>query len=461
MNPPLNHPDLNRRDFLRGGSFASLMVLMGGVPILNAQDKPKEEGATQYKAEGAPLKLALIGCGPWGRELLKAASRLPKAPVIAICDSHERTLKRGKEFAPDAETFTDYKQLLAKKEVEGVLIATPTPTHKEIVLAALAAGKHVYCEMPLAHSVEDAKAIATAASNAPKLNFQAGLQFRSDPQLKNLSTFMRSGVLGKNVRGRGHWHKKQTWRITSSDADREKELNWRLDATTSPGLLGEVGVHQLDLAIWFFAAKPKAVSGAGGVVFHDDGRDVADNVEAVFEFPGNVLYSQACCLANSFDASYDLFHGEFNTIMIRDRRAWMFKEVDAPQLGWEVYAKRDQFFKESGIVLGANSTKLAAQGEKASQDATMVDDKGQLFYAIESFATNSYLTQTAVSDYASNFDINDTAALKEYLQEGLAKSRVAHAGAKEGFEATVASLKANESVTKKQRITIEKDLYNL
>jgi predicted dehydrogenase len=461
MNQSPTQPDLNRRDFLRGGSFASLMVLMGGVPILHAQDKPKEEGATQYKAEGAPLKLGLIGCGPWGRELLKAASRLPKAPVLAISDTHERTLKRGKEFAPDAETFTDYKQLLAKKEVEAVFVATPTHTHKEIVLAALAAGKHVYCEMPMAHSIEDAKAIATAANNNPKLNFQSGLQFRSDPQLKNLSTFMRSGVLGKNIRGRGQWHKKQTWRVTSSDADREKELNWRLDAATSPGLIAEVGIHQIDLAMWYFAAKPKSVSGAGGIALYDDGREVADNVEAIFEFPGSLLYSQACTLGNSFDSSFDLFHGEFNTIMVRERRAWMFKEADAPQLGWEVYAKRDQFFKESGIVLGANSTKLAAQGEKASQDAAMVDDKGQLFYAVESFVTNSYLTQTAVSDYASNFDINDTAALKEYLQEGLAKSRVAHAGVKEGYEATVASLKGNESIVKKQRLAIDKDLYNL
>lgn len=460
MNPSPDLSEFNRRDFLKGGSFASLMMLMGGVPIL-ADDKPKaDDSPTKYAAKGAPLKLGLIGCGTWGRELLKAAAQLEMSPVIAICDTHERTLKKAKEFAPQAETLTNYKELLAKKEVEGVLIATPSHNHKEIVLATLAAGKHVYCEMPMAHSVEDARAIATAARDAVKLNFQVGLQYRSDPQIKNLSNFLRSGVLGKPARGRGHWHKKQSWRVTSADADREKELNWRLDPALSPGLFGEIGVHQIDLAMWLFSARPKAVYGAGGVAFNED-REVADNVEGIFEFPGNVLYSIAVTLGNSFDSSYDLFHGEFNTIMLRERRAWMFKETDAPALGWEVYAKRDQFFKESGIVLGANSTKLAAQGEKASQDASMVDDKGQLYYSIQSFVTNSHLTQTAVADYADSYDINDTAGLLAYLKEGLAKSRLAYAGYKEGLEATVAALKATESQGKKQRLTIDKDLYTV
>ncbi len=460
MNPPIPHSDLNRRDFLRGSSFASLMMLMGGVPIA-AKAEADADAPTQYKAEGAPLKLALIGCGPWGRELLKAASRLPKAPVLGICDNYERIIRRAKEFAPEAETFTDYRQLLAKKEIEGVLIATPTHTHREIVEAALKAGKHVYCEMPLAHTVEDAKAIALAAQSSPKLNFHAGLQYRSDPQLKYLSAFVRSGVLGKNVRGRGQWHKKQSWRATAADADREKELNWRLDASLSPGLLGEVGVHQIDLAMWFLGGRPRAVVAAGGISLYDDGRDVPDNVEAVLEFPGGALYSQACTLGNSFDATYDTFMGEFSTIMVRERRAWMFKEADAPQLGWEVYAKRDQFFKESGIVLGANTTKLAAQGEKASQDANAVDDKGQMFYAVESFVTNSHLVQTAVADFSENFDPEDLDGLKSYLAEGLAKSRLPYGGFQEGYEATVAALKANEALTSKKRVTIEKALFQL
>src|SRR5205823_10521007 len=107
---------------------------------------------------------------------------LPRAEIAGICDTYQATFSRCAKDAPNAAHATDYKAILDNKEIRAVIVATPTHLHKEIVLAALKAGKHVYCEAPLAHTVEDAREIALAAKAAKKLIFQSGLQMRSDPQ---------------------------------------------------------------------------------------------------------------------------------------------------------------------------------------------------------------------------------------------------------------------------------------
>ena len=450
--------DFNRRDFIKGGSATTLMMLMGGVELKAADQAQSGDAPTLYKTTSEPLKCAVIGLGPRGRELLATLAKLPNAPVVAICDSYEAFLKRSKAAAPDAETFSDYRQVLAKKEVEGVLIATPTHTHKEIVLAALEAGKHVYCEAPLANTIDDARGIALAAKKNLKVNFQAGLQGRSYPHHHFLLTFVRTGALGKNVKGHAQWHKKQSWRRTSPNPDREKELNWRLDSTTSLGLIGEIGVHQIDLANWIINALPVSVTGFGGLVNWSDGRDVPDSVEAVFEYPGKAFLTYEASLATSFDGENNLFYGTDATLMVRQNKAWMFKEVDAPLLGWEVYAKKDTFYKDTGIVLVANATKLAAQGKKPGEEAA--DEKPALQDALEAFASNSKVYGAAVEDFAANFDVNDAAALKEAV-DGAMKNKMHAAGYRQGLEATVSAIKANEAILKGERVKFQKEWFEL
>jgi predicted dehydrogenase len=461
---PDNVTDLNRREFLRGGSFATLMTLMGGVPIKAAEDKKEEQpanadGTTNYTGERIPVKVGVVGCGLWAREILKTLSLLPNGPVVAICDTYGPYLKRaGDQLAPKAERFDDYRKLLESKEVQGVIVATPSHLHKDIVLAALAAGKHVYCEAPMATSIEDARAIAQAAKAASKLNFQVGLQNRADKQLLNLCNFVRTGVMGKVVKGRAQFHKKTSWRLTSPNADREKEINWRLSKELSLGMVGELGIHQVDVATWYLMGRPVSVTGFGALIQWKDGRDVPDTIEAVFEYPGGVYINYEGTLGNSFDAETSMFYGTDCAIMMRDRRAWMFKEVDAPLLGWEVYAKKDAFYKESGIVLGAGATKQDAQKAKPTQE--VVDEKSALQYCLESFLHNSNLIGSGVEDFAAAFDIKDTAALKEYLA-ALEKNRLPAAGYKEGHEAAVAVIKANEAIVKGQKVLFQKEWFEV
>src|SRR5271154_6008697 len=175
------------------------MAMMGGVE-LRAGDASKPAASTEPPLTKIPIgpavKYGVIGLGAWGREILKDLALLPNAPVVAICDNYPSSLRRaGDSDAPKAERFDDYQKLLTSKEVQAVVIATPTPEHREMTLAALQAGKHVYCEAPLANSIEDAKAIARAARDSIKVVFQAGLQERSHPQRHFLLPFIRAGAL--------------------------------------------------------------------------------------------------------------------------------------------------------------------------------------------------------------------------------------------------------------------------
>src|SRR5262245_47569471 len=121
MNNNDNLSDLNRREFLKGGSFATLMMMMGGIP-LQAQDPPKSTDgeSTSYKTDAPPLNCAVIGCGIWGRQILNTLVPLPNAPVVAVCDTYPTFLRRAKEAAPKAEPYEDYRKVLENKDVQGV-----------------------------------------------------------------------------------------------------------------------------------------------------------------------------------------------------------------------------------------------------------------------------------------------------------------------------------------------------
>ena len=186
----------NRRDFLKGGSVATLMTMLGGVELF-AQTNAAPAG--EPKPPTIKIKVAVIGLGAWGREIINTLGRMPQADIpidaeiAAICDTYPASLKRAASLVPGAAQTADYKTILDNKDIKAVIIATPTPNHKEVALAALKAGKHVYCEAPLAGSIEDAREIALAGKAAKHLVFQAGLQMRSDKQRLFLLPFVRTG----------------------------------------------------------------------------------------------------------------------------------------------------------------------------------------------------------------------------------------------------------------------------
>ena len=454
MNTPdQSTADVNRRDFLRGGSVATLMTMLGGVELVPT---PSARAVDVEKLAGPKVPCGIIGLGPWGREIINTLATQKEGEVSAICDKYPASLKRAANLAPNAKPVDDYRKILDDGGIKAVIVSTPTHQHREIVIAALGAGKHVYCEAPLAHTMEDARAIALAAKAAKKQVFQAGLQMRSDPQRHFLLQFIRAGAPGKPIKARAQWHKKQQWRFPSPNPEREKEINWRLRSDISSGLVSEIGIHQIDVLSWFLNGRPTAVTGFGSIVQWPDGRDVSDSVQAVFEFPGGASLNYEATLANSFDSDYEMLYGTDAAVMIRGNKAWMFKEVDAPLLGWEVYARKDSFYNETGIALVANATKLVAQGNKPVEEAPYTNTP--LWYALESFLANVNQVGDAVEDFAASFDSKDLKGLEKYLAN-LKKEPAA--GYKEGYEATVLVLKANEAVRKGTRVNLDSHWFEL
>ncbi|MCB1125692.1 MAG: Gfo/Idh/MocA family oxidoreductase [Verrucomicrobiae bacterium] len=457
------HLDLNRRDFLRGSSLATMMMMMGGVPLNAAEENPlvNPDGSTTYTGQAKPLPVGVIGCGTWGREIISTLSTITFGPVVAVSDTYPAYLKRGGRLAPEAKQYADYRELLADENVKGVIVATPTHLHKQVVLDALAAGKHVYCEAPIAHTVEDAQAIAAAAHKAVNVNFQPGLQSRSDKQMVNLYNFrIKAGIVGTRLKARGQFHRKMSWRFSSPNPDREKEINWRLDPALSLGIVGELGIHQLDLINWYFGLNPLAVTGLGALVNWKDGREVPDNVQALLQYEDLLFHNYECTICNSFNAEMGVVYGTDSAIMMRDRHAWMFKEADAPLLGWEVYSRKDNFYNESGVVLGAGGTKQDTHTAKGAAILDAADPKSPLQYSLEAFLINSYDHAAGVADFTAMFGGDDLDALRDYLVDSQ-KSRVAAATLLDGYVATITAIKANEAIVKNGRVEIPENLFKL
>jgi predicted dehydrogenase len=425
---------LARRDVLSRGSLLALGLLVGGAQGLHAEElvAPAPAAADDDDGPKTPIKVGIIGLGEQGRDLLASVMHVAGVEVAYVCDTYAPMQRRARAIAPGAKAVADYHEVLNDKTVPAVFIETPSHLHKQIVLDALAAGKHVYCEAPLASSIDDARAIARAAKAVePKQIFHSGLQQRTNPQHLHVLGFVEIGALAHIAQAKAQWHKKESWRRAAPTDARQNDLNWRLNQATSGGLLGEIGIHQVDATSWFLRALPLSVTGFGGVLVWKDGRTVPDTVQCVFEYPNGVNLAYDATLASSFEGAYELFQGTDSAVLIRDDRAWMFKESDAPQLGWEVYAYKEKVGDDTGIALVADASKLLAKGLKPGENRETDPSRGALYWAAHSFLANIRLNKPSAC------------------------------GPLEGFHATVAALTANEAILAGRKITFTPDMFTL
>lgn len=426
--------DINRRDFFRGAAIGSLGLAMA-VEEINAYALPGAQAADEKP--GPPVNCAVIGLGPQGRDIMTSLAKMGNAPIVAICDTYDAAafVKRAQDIAPKADFTKDYRQVLSNRNVKAVFVATPSHKHKQIVLDALQAGKHVYCEAPLAVDLAEARDIARAAMGASAF-FQSGLQYRNNKMHTHVASFMKSGVLGRAVvGGRAQFHRRMTWRFPHGTPERDRELNWRLARATSNGLLGEIGIHQLDIASWYLGALPVSVVGFGGIIQYSDGRDVPDTVQVIVEYPKNIRFNYTATIVNSFDGAYEVFYGSDMAVYVRDQRGWMFKEAKSPVLGWEVYAKKDTMqigddATGTGIALVADATKLIALNKEPSKVGTDVS-KTALYQSCMAFL------------------------------DSIRANKKPACGPLEGYIATMISAKANEAALTGSKIVFQKDWFTL
>jgi hypothetical protein len=187
-----------------------------------------------------------------------------------------------------------------------------------------------------------------------------------------------------------------------------------------------------------------------------DGRDVADTVQGIFEFPGGVNFMYDATLCNSFDKDYEMYYGTQAAAMVRDAKAWLFKEPDAELEGWEVYARKDTFYTETGIALVANATKQTAIGTSAT--AGIASPFTSLYYALQAFTTNVGKFDQTVKDVVAMFG-DDRQAVAEGLKDF--KPDAPAATWQDGLDATIMAIKANEAVVQQRKISVPDELFNL
>ncbi|MDF1798720.1 MAG: Gfo/Idh/MocA family oxidoreductase [Planctomycetota bacterium] len=324
----------------------------------------------------------LVGCGRQGRTILTELADLGAATIVAICDPVLSRRRSALRRAPGAAEYDDLEAALAAHpDAEVVIVATSSHRHADPVVMALENQLAVYCEAPLATTEADLQRILAAEKNSFAA-LHVGMQGRTNPLYAHARDFLRSGAIRDLVSFDAVHHDKQSWTAPARDPKDAEALNWRLDPALSLGLAGEWGVHQFDVFHWFLSEYPTAVRGRGSIQLHKDGREVFDTVHLELEYPGERLLTWEGTLCNSFGKRAEVFCGTAGTIRLAQDAGWLFKESDAPTLGFEVYAGREHFHDEEGITLVVDATKLAAQ-ERLKEGVGL--QRSPLTFALESF----------------------------------------------------------------------------
>jgi myo-inositol 2-dehydrogenase / D-chiro-inositol 1-dehydrogenase len=242
----------------------------------------------------SPLRIGIAGLGRLGKHHAQnLAQRVPGARLVAACSPVEEERRWARDALGVEGLHADYRELLARDDVDAVFLVTPTSLHPEQIVAALQAGKHVFCEKPLALDLAECRRVEAEAAKHPKLKVMIGYGRRFDPSYSDAYAKVRSGAIGK------------PFLVRSQNLDMNDPSGFFVRfAPTSGGIFLDCNVHDIDLARWFLGSpKPLRVFAAGTVAIHEGLREFGDvdNSVAICEFEGGKL---AC-----FAASRTMAHG--------------------------------------------------------------------------------------------------------------------------------------------------------
>lgn len=265
--------DVTRRDVMKAAGIVGAAALMDGAPAI-------------VKAAPEQVKYGVIGTGGRGGYLLKHLRVVDNGRCVAVCDLDSKKMDQvAALIGTNPAKYKDYRELLADKNVESVIIAVPLFEHYRITKDALDAGKHVFCEKSLVFKAEEARMVRAQVAQHPKQLFQVGLQRRYSKFYQLAKQMADKGLLGNVTHIHAQWHRNPGWRMNG--------FNWRLYREYSGGLAAELASHQIDVADWIFGSTPEWVIGVGGLDTWKDGRDVYDNIQLIYKYPKNqkLVYS--------------------------------------------------------------------------------------------------------------------------------------------------------------------------
>ena len=200
---------------------------------------------------GDKIRVCLIGCGRAGMIHAKSYAGLIRgAELIAVCDSQESSVKAAGEVLNVKYVYTDYSEALANEEIDAVVVVTPTQFHKEAVVAAAYAGKHVFCEKPMASTPEECdEMIEACRKNRVKL--QIGFMRRFDKNFRRGKEIVDSGAIDSVAM------------LKSNTYGPSEPKEWMYDIRKNQGPIGEVNSHDLDICRWYAGSEPKRIYAVG------------------------------------------------------------------------------------------------------------------------------------------------------------------------------------------------------
>ncbi len=304
----------SRRRFLQqlGGSTA---LAMSGATLATAKPAASRNSQTHVIEPIRPvsaadtINIALIGAGIIGHFDTETALKVPGTKLVAVADLYAPRLVRAKEvFGSDLFTTRDYREILARKDVDAVLICVPDHWHDRISIDALNAGKHVYCEKPMVHHIEEGLAVVAAHKKSGKV-FEVGSQRASSVAILEANKRFKAGDIGEltfvesfldRTDALGAWQysmppnlnpKDVDWDTYLGDAPKhafeaERFFRWRNYKDYGTGVAGDLFVHLITgLHTVTGSLGPNRIFALGDLNFWKDGRDAYDLVSAMMDYP--------------------------------------------------------------------------------------------------------------------------------------------------------------------------------
>jgi predicted dehydrogenase len=309
------------------------------------------------------IRVGVIGTGGRGRYLMRELNKIGGVEWVAVCDVYDvRRAQAAKEAGAPVKEYADHRQVLAHRDIDAVIVATPDHWHAPIAVDALDAGKDAYVEKPMVHSPKDGQAIVAAVRRNRRV-VQVGMQGRLLPQfVEAKQRYIDSGVIGKAGLART-WYTSNQGYIQTAPPGMERKpegldwerwlgpgphVPWNPEIYFSPykwlhydgGMIMGIAIHVLDSAHhWLGLTKPKSAMAGGGLYFYDDGRDTPDVVTIIWNYPQKVTVT--------FEAEVLTAPGVRTTAGVELRatggRLWAERYVQ--DVGWE-YTPNNKFSKE-------------------------------------------------------------------------------------------------------------------
>ena len=331
--------DISRRDFIKraavttAGTGLALSGIGPGGNVLGASDK---------------VRVGVIGTGRMGVANLEDFSKQPDVEVAAVCDVFQPNLEKGlKASGGAAKTYKDFREVLDRKDIDAVIVATPDHWHALETVEACKAGKDVYVEKPISTTLEESRRMVEAARKYNRV-VQVGTQQRSGIHFQKAVQAVEQGMIGKVSFVR-------TWNYANSypegignppDSEPPADLDWDLWLGPAPkvpfnanrfgvgdrwstfryfwdyagGFMTDWGVHLLDIVQWAMKVEgPSVITASGGRYYIQDNAETPDTLQVTFEYPGFICtYENRWDNGNSmYGKGYGIeFHGSDGTLFV-------------------------------------------------------------------------------------------------------------------------------------------------